>query len=290
MINSVYFGKEGLTSTSANFIANKAKEYCYDLEQSLKSVEFYKTSINLIGDPNASVLNYGTTDIDWIPEAIDTISKCNSLIAWLREAIKARENALNTIKSISIEEYAKFKGMELPEYPEQEDFLTENEYYNSLPIKERNRYYSLEAQAAAIGKFIHPSGSLNEARKKLSKKIQKPTEISGNGRDAVIYNYQSTVDPKDVDKMFFELQNKHREIQSQLNAMKFECEKAIKASAIKVNQEYQDVYNKYCEKKQQIRNDMLLYIEEQTKFISDLKIIIPDKLKGIYDEITKLGK
>lgn len=290
MINTVYFGNEGLTSTSANFIANKAKEYCQDIEQSLKNVEFFSTTVNLIGSNDVSVINHGTQFIDWIPSAIEKIGQCNSLIAWLREAIKERENALNIIRRFDVEIFCELKGIEFPERPDVANALTEKAYYDSLPIKEKNRYYSLEAQAAAIGKYIHPDGSLNKARKKLSSKIQQPHEVQGSGRDTIVWNYEATIKLQDVDNLFFELQNKHREIQSQLNAMKFECEKAMKESAIKVEQEYQLAYNEYSEKISKIRSDMRLYIEEQTKFVGDLKIVIPDKLKDIYNEISQLGK
>lgn len=290
MINSVYFDKEGLTSTSANHIANMAKELVQDLESQLQNVEFYKTTINLIGDSNVSILNHGTSEIDWIPEAIDKIAKVNSLIAWLREAIKTKDKALETIKELYPEDYAKFKGIEYPERPSEKEALTEKEYYDSLPIKERNRYYSLEAQAATLGKYIHLNGSLNKARKRLSNKFEHPHELSGSGRDAILYNYQPTVAIDEVDKLFFELQNKHREIQSQLNAIKYECEKAVKESKIKVNQEFQKEFREYVAKCDDIRAEMKLYIEEQTKFIGDLKIIIPDKLKDIYNEVSQLGK
>lgn len=290
MFNKVYFGEKGYTSTSANYIANKAKEYCQDLEQNLQNLEFFSTSINLIGTNDVSIISNGIGSTEWIPTAIDTIGKCNSLIAWLREAIKEREKAINAIKKLDIKEYAKFKDITLPDYPTQEDALTEEEYYASLPIKERNRYYSLEAQAAALGKYIHQNGSLNRARKKLFDKIQNPHEVSGSGRDAIIYNYEPSIFPEEADELFFKLQNKHREIQAQLNSIKFECEKAVKDSEIKVRHNYRVAYQNHINTLQNIENEMKLYIEEQTKFLGDLKIVIPNELKDICDEISNLGK
>lgn len=290
MINKVYFSDKGLTSTSANHIANLAKELCHDLEVKLQNVDFVSTSINLIGDTKQSIINTGTTSLDWIPEAIDKIAKVNSLIAWLREAIKERTNALNKIKTLTLKTYAEFVGIEYPECPEGEYSLTEDEYYASLSVKERNRYYSLEAQAATIGKYIHPDGSLNEARKKLSEKIQKPHLIKEQGRDTILYNYTPTISLEESDNLFFELQTKHREIQAQLNQIKFECEKAVKASQIKVAQEYQQKNLEYASKIKEIDNQMNIFIAEQTKFIGDLKIVIPNDLKDIYEEVSKLGK
>ena len=44
-----FFAENGLTSTSANHIANLAKEYVKAQEQELESVEFYNTYLTIIG-------------------------------------------------------------------------------------------------------------------------------------------------------------------------------------------------------------------------------------------------
>lgn len=44
-MNNVYFGENGLTSTSGSFYANVAKEMIQRTEERLNGVKFYQTSI-----------------------------------------------------------------------------------------------------------------------------------------------------------------------------------------------------------------------------------------------------
>ena len=48
-MNNVYFSNEGLTSTSANFYANIAKELANAATERLNNVKFFKTSVAVIG-------------------------------------------------------------------------------------------------------------------------------------------------------------------------------------------------------------------------------------------------
>lgn len=136
---------------------------------------------------------------------------------------------------------------EKPLSPVAPHVLTEQEYYASLPIKERNRYYQLETVAAVIGKYIHPDDVLSDERKKLKNRIQHPHQVDGKGRDALIYTYEPSVSAEDVDNTFYELQKKHREVQAQLNSMKHDCEVAIEESTNKSNTEYAVASSEYRE-------------------------------------------
>ena len=90
----VFFGEQGLTSTSANHIANLAKEYVAGLEESIDGVTLYNTEVSLLIDPsgNKHSLVVGNTleDIEDIKNKAMHIAEAKSLIAWLREAIKAK--------------------------------------------------------------------------------------------------------------------------------------------------------------------------------------------------------
>ena len=168
--------------------------------------------------------------------------------------------------------------------------MTEVEYYASLPIKERNRYYQLETEAAVLGKYIHPDGHLSDARKELKDKLQHPHKVDGKGRDALIYTYTPTVDVAGVDNVFFELQKKHREIQAQLNAMKYSCEQAINESTSKVNSEYMVASQKYQAELKDILGAFKTWNDEKSQEYSKLKIVVPNSLLGTYNTINSLGK
>lgn len=293
----VFFKKEGeegvaLTSTSANHIANLAKEYIQGVETQLNNVCFFNAEVSLVGSTGASIIQTGGTSevLNNLQSLLEGVAQAKSLIAWLREGIKAKENLMKDLQNIGLEGWCNENGLAYPEAPSRGHVLTEVEYYASLPIKERNRYYQLETEAAVFGKYIHPNGHLSDARKELKDKLQHPHEVDGKGRDALIYTYTPTVNVAEVDNVFFELQKKHREVQAQLNAMKYSCEQAINESTSKVNSEYMVASQKYQARLKEILGAFKTWNDEKSQEYSKLKIVIPNSLLGIYNTINSLGK
>ena len=294
----IFFKKEGeegvaLTSTSANHIANLAKEHIQSVETQLNNICFFNTEIALVGNiGGASTIQIGKTPkvLNNLQSMLEEAAQAKSLIAWLREAIKAKENLMKSLQAVNFNTWCIKNGLTIPETPEYGHVLTEEEYYASLPIKERNRYYQLETEAAVFGKYIHPDGYLSNARKELKDKLQYPHKVDGKGRDALIYTYTPTVNEVDIDNVFFELQKKHREIQAQLNAMKYSCEQAINESTNKVNTEYMAASQKYQAETQDMLGAFKTWKDKKAQEYSKLKIIIPNSLLDIYNTINSLGK
>ena len=294
----VFFKKEGeegvaLTSTSANHIANLAKEYIQGVETQLNNICFFSTEVALVGSTGgASTIQKGESFevLDSLQSLLEGVAQAKSLIAWLREGIKAKENLMKDLQTISLEGWCKENGIAKPEAPNYGHVLTEIEYYASLPIKERNRYYQLETEAAVLGKYIHPDGHLSDARKELKDKLQHPHKVDGKGRDALIYTYTPTVLVSEIDNVFFELQKKHREVQAQLNAIKYSCEQAINESTNKVNTEYMTASQKYQAELKDVLGAFKTWKDEKSQEYSKLKIVVPNSLLGIYNTINSLGK
>ena len=294
----VFFKKEGeegvaLTSTSSNHIANLTKEYIQGVETQLNNISFFNVEVALVGSTGgASTIQTGESleVLDSLQSLLEGVAQAKSLIAWLREGIKAKENLMKDLQTISLEDWCKENGIAKPEAPNYGHVLTEIEYYASLPIKERNRYYQLETEAAVLGKYIHPDGHLSDARKELKDKLQHPHKVDGKGRDALIYTYTPTVDVAEVDNVFFELQKKHREVQAQLNAMKYNCEQAINESTNKVNTEYMTASQKYQAELKDVLGAFKTWKDEKSQEYSKLKIVVPNSLLGIYNTINSLGK
>lgn len=285
-------GQPGLTSTSANHLANMAKEMIRGIEGSLDSLVLYSTSVSLIGNSDDNILVHGAseTELSAVEGKLRTVAKAKSLIAWLREAIKARERLIAETESLTLEEYARQEGIELPKAPEPESALTEDEYYASLTLAERNRYYELETLAAVLGKAIHPDGSFANARNALDQRIQRPRDVKGDGRDTLIYTYVPTVEPEAVEKVYFELQREYREAQARLNSMKYECQRAVKKSQVEVQTAYAEAVARYNDETQLLMARLSAYIKERTRELGDMKILIPESLHGIYEEVSRLGK
>lgn len=283
---------QGLTSTSANHIANLAKEMIRGIETSLDATVLYSTSVSLIGTASADRLVKGATPDDLRSTAarLHSVAEAKSLIAWLREAIKAKERLLKEAEAMTLGEYAGTLGIELPEEVKKGHAITEDEYYASLSLDERNSYYETETLAAVLGKAIHPGGCFADARDALDRHIQTPREVKGDGRDTLIYSFEPTVEQALVDEVYFQLQKQYREAQARVNSYKYACQRAVKESEVAVETKYAEELDEYNKRMRLLHAQRSAYIKERVREIGDYKILIPRSLKGIFDEVSRLGK
>ena len=107
----IFFDKDGLTSTSANYICNLSKETYTQIEKELDNIRFYDKEMQLIGTPAKQLISEGTKDVSDIIDKLDRIAKLKSLIAWLREALKAKDRLFKEAENMSYEDF----GLEVPE-------------------------------------------------------------------------------------------------------------------------------------------------------------------------------
>ena len=286
-----FFSENGLTSTSANHVANLAKEYVQNIEKDLSNTSFINISVSIIDSNNDVTISIGkdATFLELIENKLNKISAAKSLIAWLREALKAKEKLQQELNQLSLYDWIKTEKNEtVPVYPERDDYMTEDDYYASLNIKDRNRYYMLETQAAIYGKYIHPSGAFSKAREELSDKLNKPHEVKEDGRDTIIYNYNPSVEQSKVEDLFFKLQKDYRQVQAQLNGMKHECELALSENRISIDNAYKEELEKYNQTINKYNVEYNLWTKKKSQEYASLKIAIPDNLKSIYNEVNSL--
>lgn len=289
-MDKVFFGESGLTSTSANHIANLAKELVQNVEKEVNNITLIDSHVTLIGSGEKNLLSIGWKSLDTLPDAMRLLGQAHALMAWLREAIKAREAMLKEVEYMSIGDWAEQYDIQLPVAPKERHNPTREERIASLNIKERNRYYTLQAQAAVIGKYIHPDGSFAKARAKMMDKTLNPNQVVGDGRDTLLYNYKPSCDRKVVDDMFFKLQAAHRSIQAELNGILHKIDEEMRAEALEINHEFQaaiDEYNRQFHAKQAEFSE---FLKKETSRRMALKIVIPNDLQAIYDVVNGLGK
>ncbi len=290
----IFFGDKGLTSTSANHIANLAKEEYQKYEAVIQGIRLYSTSAELIGT-NTSTKIYqesGRSTLQDVPDMLNHIAELNSLIAWLREAISAKSILSNAIKNTSLQDYCIKFNIPYPQRSGDIKFiLTEDDYYGSLNVAQRNEYYTLESIASTIGKYIHPDGPLSKIRKKYHDNvIANPSSVTGTGSDIVIYNNTSTISVGEIESVFFSLQKKQREAQAQLNSYKFNCEKAIADDTLRYNKEWKEDTLRYNQEMDKVTQEYNNWMTTEISLINNYKIIIPNNIKEIFDKINKLGK
>ena len=292
MKQNVFFAENGLTSTSANHVANLAKEYIQDEETQLNNIEFLNCNVSVIGSSEKTLVRKGV-DTEWFKfftENVVSVYEAKSLIAWLREAIKAKEQMLSDIDNTDIDDWAKENNITLPERPAQRSVPTKEMLIAQLDIKERNRIFTLETQAAVIGKCIHPDGKFSKARKELHERLNNPIEIKGEGHDALVYSYEQSCDYNEVNNTFFLLQKWHRESQAELNSLLYKIEEQIRSETITANAEYVEARKAYEREYETFRQQFKLWKEQEAKRVSSLKIAIPNNLMEIYERVSKLGK
>ena len=99
VFNDIYFGEEGMTSTSANHVSAMANVMVQDIKNRLMGLRLYEKSIRVIGDAEVTVETVNNTLPD-ISEGVKQICKANALIAWLREAVKEREKAQQYVQDM----------------------------------------------------------------------------------------------------------------------------------------------------------------------------------------------
>ena len=76
----IFFGEQGLTSTSANFVANIAKERYASIVQALESIVFYTTTIKLLGTNETTVLKEGIMSVATVESDLKKVAKLERLL------------------------------------------------------------------------------------------------------------------------------------------------------------------------------------------------------------------
>lgn len=299
-MNNVFFGTTGLSSTEANFLANMASEQVKGLQEAIDGISFYRKDMQLIGSHEWTSLQIGCQDVNFVYDNLKKISEINSFIAWVREAIKAKEAMLEDVEDTDVVDWCEMNGKEYPEYPDPiknyENF-TESDLLDEWDAEKRNKYFMLEAFAATYGKYIHPNGAFSKARKTLHSIIVKSTTTSGEGRDTIIYHDQPSINPEVVEETFMNLQSTYRNYEKELNFLKAE----IKEEVNKRNKQRKDEYIKRLTERDNAmvdivnRRDMLAaeyqkwQISENER-IANLRIIVPKALESIFQTIKEAVK
>lgn len=292
--NKIFFGTKGITSTSANHIANIAKEVMEESRALLENITFVNCNVGLISSDVSRLTEkgYDTDELGNIVLSINKVAECNALIAYLREAIKAKEEELAYIEGISTSKFLKIKGIEIvdPRSSHSLDFMTEDDAIALLSQQERIIYLILEATAAAIGNRIHPGKSFAEARRKLELKRKEPIKLVGSGSDALVYTYSSSADVDEVNETFMQLQSAHRTANKQLNSLKFKVKQIMDDHNLKAKREYAAQSEEYDRIIATYTKQTEAFIEEQKKELLELKIVIPSDFQKLFDELNELIK
>lgn len=291
--NEVFFADRGITSTSANYLANIAQEIITKDKEELNSARFITTTVDVIGSsatPKISHVGKSKDYVDDLPKKLHRISELNAFCAWVREAIKAKDFELDVITYTDISNWCNENDMPLPSEPRFPKTITDMDILAEWNIKERNEYYTLEAFASTFGKYIHADAPINNARKAMHEKIANPITKEGSGRDLILYYHAPSVDTVLVDTTFEELQNTYRSYEQRLNALKYKLKEEAAKRNMEMQHKYEEEHAAYQREMEAIRNKFNTWRIEETERISKLRIVIPDGLKETFDMLNNVGK
>lgn len=296
-MNNVFFENGFMTSTEAQNICNIAKEAVTNEHERLSAVSFYDTEIASIISPEAFIkTKISPNDISWISESLDKIGRYNALNAWLKEAIKAKEEAMDEVDIMDITTLDFYEDYIKPEEPTiGYNSFDEEKVMSEWSADKLNRYYTLNSEAAVIGKYIHDSGAIAKARKDLVNKMANPSTVSGQGRETIVYKYIPSVDTEVVEGIYMSLLAKHRKLNAELNSLKAEIKETINKKNIEASIAFRDKHTEWEHKiseyysliKQRDAKINEYKISEKER-ISKLKINVPSSLMDTYKEIKAL--
>lgn len=296
-MNNVFFENGFLTSTEAQNICNIAKEAVTNEHERLSAVSFYDTEIASIISPEAFIkTKISPNDISWISESLDKIGRYNALNAWLKEAIKAKEEAMDEVDIMDVTTLDFYEDYIKPVEPTiGYDSFDEEKVMSEWSANKLNRYYTLNSEAAVIGKYIHDSGAIAKARKDLVNKMANPSTVSGQGRETIVYKYIPSVDTEVVEGIYMSLLAKHRKLNAELNSLKAEIKETINKKNIEASIAFRDKHTEWEHKiseyyslvKQRDAKINEYKISEKER-ISKLKINVPSSLMDTYKEIKAL--
>lgn len=283
-------GVEGRTSTSANHLADLAKEYYQHLEKMLTNQSLVTKTVSIVGQGNPNILINGITDLSPMQKALKEIAQCKALCAYFREAIKIKEALENKAKV-----YTSERPVFSEPFPEREAYLTEEDVINTWPLEKRVRYYALEAKAATIGQYIHVGKPFAEQRATFHKALVGESIIKERDNYVLIYENKPTLTLEEVESTFFDLQNVHREAEAELNSLKQEIKDALNADKLQKDNAFAVAYQQYISAREEYNNTLqALEIADSVKrtelsdAVHKLKIIVPENLKDMIKKLENL--
>lgn len=286
----MYLGTEGVTSTAANYVANLAKEMMYQEMSFLDNVNFVEKKIGSLDNTSVHVVNngYKEKDLEKIKTTLFHVEKMKTLIGWLREAMKEKERMIEHTKRLFTFEISKILGEDYEIKQPTCKRIDESDYIKTLPVDTQIRIHFLQSQTAILGKYVHENGALNKARRELINSINSPSSVKECVKVTVTH-FSPSVETEKVDKVFFEIQKKYRETQKELNILLHSVKEEVRKENIRLQSEYDRERNKVSDWNAKRDEKCENWRRNEIDRISELKIVVPEELQDLFNEINNLG-
>lgn len=291
--NKVFFGESGITSTSATYLCNIARELLKDIESSLNNISFITEEVTLFGSENKirTKEGYNLSELSDLDSKLTKAAQLKAFIAWMSEGIKAKDVESEKLREYTLSDFIK----DFPEYVVQrskDSTLDPNYGLGKLDVSERVKYLFSEALTSSIGKYIHNNGALRKAYSELLNIAHNKVNITTEAKDSIVVvtNKIPSVDTKEVEKIMLKYQDLRRENEKVLNSLKSKIKSYNHEYQMYLTLEDKAASESYNEKMEVVRSKYNEYVLNKRSEIEKLKIIIPDGLRSIYNDLHTISK
>lgn len=291
--NKVFFGESGITSTSATYLCNIARELLKDIESSLNNISFITEEVTLFGSENKirTKEGYNLSELSDLDSKLTKAAQLKAFIAWMSEGIKAKDVESEKLREYTLSDFIK----DFPEYVVQrskDSTLDPNYGLGKLDVSERVKYLFSEALTSSIGKYIHNNGALRKAYSELLNIAHNKVNITTEAKDSIVVvtNKIPSVDTKEVEKIMLKYQDLRRENEKVLNSLKSKIKSYDHEYQMYLTLEDKAASESYNEKMEVVRSKYNEYVLNKRSEIEKLKIIIPDGLRSIYNDLHTISK
>ena len=296
-----FFADDGLSMSDANSVAGKAGDIADTVGRLLAQTGSFIKTTTLDGVTVTLVL---PKKIDNLIEIAKKDGELYGLKAYLMEAVKAKNALIDNLKAANVEDFAETTE-KFPKFDAEEDKLPERETVNENTIlqtwnlEERGEYYLLEAQTAHLGKKIHPNGIIERLAQESFEGVRYEREELNSGQGDTkthIAEVVSVYTPEEAQNAFYALHDARRDYEKRLNWFKARLQNELNAKQVEAEKDYQKRFNDYTELQQKkrdaaenLRSTLQARRLTLVREAADLKILMPNALRGIYDFVVNFS-
>lgn len=273
-----YFNASGLTSSEANYVCERIKERLKPIQDLVNTIETHTSSID--GEP---LDNF--EKVDDIGEKLTEIGSLYAISAYLRTAIKEKENRLDVlIKKLTNVQIEVEKEVEPIDY-EQLNRLKEvtiEDYLKTLSLEDVVRYKEAEAKAAHIGKYIH---NFDEVRTNLTRK--ELITLKQVGEQVFKIKNVPLYDLAELQELQEQLLAQHREVESEVNFYKTQFRTFQNNAQLQYEQELQRLQQERQEKVTALVVERTANLMKIKETVAGFRIVVPNSYKSTIEYLLK---
>lgn len=273
-----YFNASGLTSSEANYVCERIKERLKPIQDLVNTIETHTSSID--GEP---LDNF--EKVDDIGEKLTEIGSLYAISAYLRTAIKEKENRLDVlIKKLTNVQIEVEKEVEPIDYEQLNRLkeITIEDYLKTLSLEDVVRYKEAEAKAAHIGKYIH---NFDEVRANLTKK--ELITLKQVGEQVFKIKNVPLYDLAELQELQEQLLAQHREVESEVNFYKAQFRTFQNNAQLQYEQELQKLQQERQKKVTALVVEKTAELMKIKETVAGFRIVVPNSYKSTIEHLLK---